>query len=953
MDRHAPRFQIRTRYETVPEVVGPAAEHPRHPRPDLAPFLEDGRYIAAATLDFHPLLGRNPEAVAAVRARLEPVEYRAGEIIAGLPEPNRGISYMRHGRANLVIRDHWGRERVFTQYRYGVWAGVPGLLYAWRQRTGRLGADEQWPEHRLVALPRQHDPEAPITVDQLPLEDALELMDRYPEFLAWVEHNVALRFDRGAEVQALLRANPLLRSLVSEDRHYLLQLGALRRFQGPGTYLRQGEPAGRVALMLSGEGQCFLRDADGGQHLVSRLVNGGLVGHERLATDAEIAGLADGKTSFDVAAEESRRATSAYLANDSELLEFDWQAFRWTLGDRPDTWVPTLEYLKPGTDQSVGQAGQLVFFSGARRGLGTSTLALGCAMALAETVNETIDPTGASIVWLVDAQAEPGQRIRTRFGLDFKPSHPPPLDQRLLSSIPSRDFKFEDFEVHFEVLKAPEGEDRSHVVLVWGRSREFDGRGEAVGQGMVAALEVLINALRAHPLSRYVVVDLPAHGEFAGDAIRERLNTEDALFVWVQDGAGNPVARGETAGLPDQVPTDLIMVDRLTPALRRDAAHMPETVSLISPIGLQMEPPPWRHRARVPDDPQTASRLTLDNAWELLLGEGSAERVLGRASRRLARMVRGRTVGLALGGGGVWGFAHIPLFQLLKDHHVPIDYIAGTSAGATMGGLYAGGGHKALFQLLEENPSPPESLKDTPLGPLIGMRTSRLFHASVLKVLRDSTSVQEMVDRILSQTTGQRIDLQVTELPFFGCGTDMEHRQVGVPHTGSVGWGVRVASGLPPVLPSVSSAGSRFTDGAFLANVPAPVVRAHGADFVIAVNVVSPANAENIEEDSGSAVKRLAAGLLPRRITDIFQGIWMTLWKAGVDQAGDAADVTLDLWTLDVAVLATWRGGEIAARCREGLEEQQVGEQLYSLWRDPRRWREPPYLRITNVTEDP
>src|SRR5436305_10239236 len=48
-------------------------------------------------------------------------------------------------------------------------------------------------------------------------------------------------------------------------------------------------------------------------------------------------------------------------------------------------------------------------------------------------------------------------------------------------------------------------------------------------------------------------------------------------------------------------------------------------------------------------------------------------------------------IGVALEGGGAKGLAHIGVLQWFEDHHIPIDYIAGTSMGGLVGGLYATG----------------------------------------------------------------------------------------------------------------------------------------------------------------------------------------------------------------------------------------------------------------------
>src|SRR5205823_10309911 len=48
-------------------------------------------------------------------------------------------------------------------------------------------------------------------------------------------------------------------------------------------------------------------------------------------------------------------------------------------------------------------------------------------------------------------------------------------------------------------------------------------------------------------------------------------------------------------------------------------------------------------------------------------------------------------VALALGGGGTRGAAHVGVLKVFIEEGIPIDYIAGTSMGAIVGGLYAAG----------------------------------------------------------------------------------------------------------------------------------------------------------------------------------------------------------------------------------------------------------------------
>src|SRR5215831_10106791 len=59
-------------------------------------------------------------------------------------------------------------------------------------------------------------------------------------------------------------------------------------------------------------------------------------------------------------------------------------------------------------------------------------------------------------------------------------------------------------------------------------------------------------------------------------------------------------------------------------------------------------------------------------------------------------------IGVALEGGGAKGLAHIGVLQWFEDHHIPIDYIAGTSMGGLVGGLYAAGYSPAEIQKIVE-----------------------------------------------------------------------------------------------------------------------------------------------------------------------------------------------------------------------------------------------------------
>src|ERR1019366_78299 len=73
--------------------------------------------------------------------------------------------------------------------------------------------------------------------------------------------------------------------------------------------------------------------------------------------------------------------------------------------------------------------------------------------------------------------------------------------------------------------------------------------------------------------------------------------------------------------------------------------------------------------------------------------------VFPQASDSSAATKKRLKIGVALEGGGALGLAHIGVLQWFEDHHIPVDYVAGTSMGGLVGGLYAAG--KSPEQLRE------------------------------------------------------------------------------------------------------------------------------------------------------------------------------------------------------------------------------------------------------------
>jgi CRP-like cAMP-binding protein len=226
-------------------------------------------------------------------------------------------------------------------------------------------------------------------------------------------------------------------------------------------------------------------------------------------------------------------------------------------------------------------------------------------------------------------------------------------------------------------------------------------------------------------------------------------------------------------------------------------------------LGDGVDPPNnLRHVVRMPKDSAGA-----DAFWRTkrLADLTSNATPFGRAGGRLARAVCGRSVGVALGGGGAWGFAHVGFLRALIRAGLPVDYLAGSSFGALVGAAYAAEGLAGLDRL--------EAARHT----LLWWLAAAMF---------DSRAISKKMERMFGPRT-----LGSTEIPFLPVGTDIVEAGEMVPVSGSLGDGVRSSSGMPGVI-AVRSDGRRIVDGGVINNVPASVVWDVGADFIVAANVI-------------------------------------------------------------------------------------------------------------------
>ena len=204
-------------------------------------------------------------------------------------------------------------------------------------------------------------------------------------------------------------------------------------------------------------------------------------------------------------------------------------------------------------------------------------------------------------------------------------------------------------------------------------------------------------------------------------------------------------------------------------------------------------------------------------------------------------------IGLVLEGGGALGLAHIGVITWLEEHRIPVSYVAGTSMGGLVGGVYATGRSPAEVRELVESINwndvlrgqvPFENLdfrrkQDSVLYPgtiEFGLKKGIHFPAG----FNSGQEVQFILDRVaLPYSTINDFD----QLPIpFGCvATDLVSGKKFVFRSGSFATAMRSTMSLPGYFSPVRVDDHIFVDGGLLDNLPVDVAKQMGADITLAV----------------------------------------------------------------------------------------------------------------------
>jgi NTE family protein len=258
---------------------------------------------------------------------------------------------------------------------------------------------------------------------------------------------------------------------------------------------------------------------------------------------------------------------------------------------------------------------------------------------------------------------------------------------------------------------------------------------------------------------------------------------------------------------------------------------------------------------------------TMRIALSFLLASLLSNRVAAQENKPSASAIEGEQtkrarpkIGIALEGGGALGLAHIGVLQWFEEHHVPVDYVAGTSMGGLVGGLYAAGKRpKELQEIVERQQwdiiiggkTPYEDLsfrrkedaRDYPTFIQLGLKNGLSLPAG----LNAGHQISLLIDRETLPYANLK-SFDDLPIPYRCVATDLVTGKEVVFSDGSLQQAMRATISIPGLFNPVRRGDQVLVDGGLVGNLPTDVVRKMGAEVVIAIHLeVAPAKPEEIQ----------------------------------------------------------------------------------------------------------
>lgn len=227
-----------------------------------------------------------------------------------------------------------------------------------------------------------------------------------------------------------------------------------------------------------------------------------------------------------------------------------------------------------------------------------------------------------------------------------------------------------------------------------------------------------------------------------------------------------------------------------------------------------------------------------------------------------------RKTGLALGGGGARGLAHIGILKVLEREKIKVDCISGTSMGAIIGACYSitpdiGAVERAISQVMK-----------SPLFAKIKLNVfkhgednkKRTFFSKAQDFIKNGYLhlVEETQYSLLGLDTLEGIinallpdiDVSDTRLPFACVATDLTNGAEKIFTTGPLRRCVLASASIPGVFPPIKINDVYYNDGGAVSTTPVAAVKKLGANFIIGCDVKSKIIKWNNPEKAKEIISR-------------------------------------------------------------------------------------------------
>jgi predicted patatin/cPLA2 family phospholipase len=190
---------------------------------------------------------------------------------------------------------------------------------------------------------------------------------------------------------------------------------------------------------------------------------------------------------------------------------------------------------------------------------------------------------------------------------------------------------------------------------------------------------------------------------------------------------------------------------------------------------------------------------------------------------RVGRCLTQRMLGVALGGGGALGFAHVPLLAEMRRNGLPVDLVAGSSFGAVVAAYYC---------------ARPRMIDDPRHGRMPEGLSLLLSRIRPLQSAINACVVTNVPAQMLFDSDLGFLDVRDMPVPCAPVATDIVTGSRAPIAEGPIGLAISASGAAPVLFVPVTTPEARFVDGGVVDNVPADVVARMGSSLVVTSNPI-------------------------------------------------------------------------------------------------------------------